>query len=81
VNHMVTALGAFGLLYASILIAQFTYRSGRMTRMEFDIPTWTLYIGLILGAAILIFYALALMIKEFGRMISERTGPTEDNKQ
>ena len=79
--HMVTALGAFGLLYASILIARFTYRSGRMTRMEFDIPTWTLYIGLILGAAILIFYAVTLMIEEFGRMISERTGPTEDIEQ
>ena len=79
--HMVTALGAFGLLYASILIARFTYRSGRMTRMEFDIPTWTLYVGLILGVGILIFYAVALMIEEFGRMISKRTGPTEDMEQ
>lgn len=81
VIHMVTALGAFGLLYASVLIIRFTYRSGRMTRMEFDIPTWTLYTGLILGAAILILYALALTIREFGQMISERTGPKEDNKQ
>lgn len=78
--HLVTGLGAFGLLYASILITQFNYRSGRMTRMEFDIPAWTLYLGLILGAAILILYAIASMVQAFVQIISGRTNPEGDPK-
>lgn len=67
--HLVTAFGAFALLYASILITQFTYNSGRLTRMEFDIPTWTQYVWLILGAAILVMYALVSAIKEFNQIL------------
>jgi TRAP-type C4-dicarboxylate transport system permease small subunit len=77
VINLVTAVGAFGLLYASILIVQFTYKAGRLTRMEFDIPTWILYVLLIPGSGILILFALLAAIKEFKQVLS---GPAPSNE-